>query len=175
MLKDKKPTPTCRPFSRVSHFTIYFQGLHSSKSRPCSHRVNLSMCLQGARWAQALLTWSVMPFPIFWPSHLKLACFVFLVGSWRPDSKSAKLSSTWGHDTGSLEMGRRCSLGCATGGDKYGNAGLSSDFNSNDVLYTAKSQKLLVFFPQIILDFSKAMSKKQILKATTYHRALPWP
>lgn len=136
---------TCRPFSWVSHFAIYFQGHHSSNSSLCSHRQNLSTCLQGARWAQGLLTWSVVPLPIFWQSDLKLACPVFLEGSYRHDSKPAKLSSTRGHDTGSLAMGRRrCSLGCAMGGDKCGNAGLSSDTSPSDALYTGKSPKVLL-------------------------------
>lgn len=134
--KTKKATSTSRPFSRVSHFTIYFQG-----------RIYLHACKEQE---ELKAYWQGLGCLFLFSDRLvkSLQCSVFLEGSCRPDSKSAELSRTWGRDTGSLAAGRRKrSLGCAMAGDKCGNTGLSSDTDSSDGLYTGKSQKVLLLSP----------------------------
>lgn len=128
---------------------------------------------------------------IFSPAVLKFAWSVFLEGSYRPDSKAAELSSTGGHDTGSLAMRRRtCSLGCAMGGKNYENAGHASDTNSSDVLYTCKSQNILItekcncclptYYLGIIQDHEKIRPSKPLSTTKTSlgfnprHCKYPW-
>lgn len=61
----------------ISHCDIYCQGHPRASSSPCSHRENPSSCLKGARWAQGLLTWSVVSLAVFWPFDLELAWSVW--------------------------------------------------------------------------------------------------
>lgn len=151
--KIKKLVFTYRTFSSVSHCTIYFQGHHSSNSSPCSHRDNLCLCLQGARWAQGLLVCGASyAFLTFWSK----VCMPWLAGG-----SCIVTQNQHRNDMGTLAMGRRtCSLGRAVGGDKCGNAGLSSDINSSDALDTGKSKKCYCCFPQNYLGLLQSHEQK---------------
>lgn len=87
---------TCRPFSRGSHFTIYFQGHHSSNSSLCSHWENISACLQGANELKAYQhgLWCLY-FLTIWSK----ACMACLSGgiprTWLKISKAQQHMRTW--------------------------------------------------------------------------------
>lgn len=143
-----KPTPKDRGADAhlKNHLSLWhlLSGPSQSKQQPMLSQRESIFMLERSKMSSRT-TYMVCGVPCCFLTIWSRACMVCLEGSWRPDSKSAKLSSTRGHDTGSLAMGRRtCSLGCAVREKKYGKAGCASDTNSSDELYSGKRQNILI-------------------------------